>query len=52
MRIDRANLFDSNGGLPGFLLVEDGEANGSRRIHIRVEEGRGELACNQSYLPA
>jgi hypothetical protein len=38
------NLLDGNGGLPGFLFVEDRQANGARRVDVWVEERRGEFA--------
>lgn len=38
------DLLDGNGGLPAFLFVEDGQANGSGRVDVGVEERRNELA--------
>lgn len=38
------NLLDGDGGLPAFLFVENGQADGARGVDIGVEEGRDELA--------
>ena len=38
------DLFDGNGGLPGFLFVEDRQADGAGRVDVRVEERWGEFA--------
>ena len=39
------DLLDGDGGLPAFLFVENGQANGSGRVDVGVEERRNELAC-------
>ena len=39
-----ADLFDSDTWFPRFLLVQDGQTNGARWIHIRVEQRRVEFA--------
>jgi hypothetical protein len=38
------DLFKSNCGTPTLLFVQNGQADRSRRIDIRMKEGRGELA--------
>jgi len=38
------DLLDGDGGLPAFLFVEDGQADGSGRVDVGVEERRDELA--------
>jgi hypothetical protein len=38
------DLFDGDGGLPGFLFVEDRQANGAGRVDVRVEERWSEFA--------
>lgn len=38
------NLFDSDGGLPVLVLVQDAKANGARRVDVGVEERWHELA--------
>lgn len=43
------NLFDGNSGFPGFFLIEDGEANRSRRVDIGMEQRRRELAYVRSW---
>jgi hypothetical protein len=39
------DLFDGNGRTPTLFFVEDGEANGARRIDVGVEERWHEFAC-------
>jgi hypothetical protein len=38
------DLLDGDGGLPAFLFVENGQANGSGRVDVGVEERRNEFA--------
>jgi hypothetical protein len=38
------DLLDGDGGLPGFLFVEDREADGAGWVDVRVEERRREFA--------
>ena len=38
------DLLDGDGGLPSFLFVEDRQADGARRVDVRVEERWGEFA--------
>jgi len=45
-----SNLFDSDGWLPGFLLVKDGKTNGTGGVDVRVEKWRGELAWGRFEL--
>jgi hypothetical protein len=41
------NLLDGDGGLPAFLLVQDGETDGARRVDVGVKERRHKLACRE-----
>lgn len=41
----KENLFDGDGGLPAFLLVQDREADSSGRVDVWVEEWGREFAC-------
>jgi hypothetical protein len=38
------DLLDGDGGLPGFLFIEDREADGAGWVDVRVEERRREFA--------
>lgn len=38
------DLFDGDGGLPGFFFVENRQADGAGRVDVRVEERWGEFA--------
>jgi hypothetical protein len=38
------DLLDGNGGLPGLIFVEDGQADGAGRVDVGVEQGRNEFA--------
>lgn len=38
------DLLDRDGGSPGLFFVEDGQANGARRIDVGMKEGRVEFA--------
>jgi len=38
------DLLDGDGWFPTFFLVQDGKANRTRRVDVRVEEGRDEFA--------
>lgn len=40
-------LLDRDGGLPRLLLIQDREANSPRWVYIRMEERRGEFACQE-----
>lgn len=39
------DLLHGDGGLPRLILVQDGEADGARRVNVRVEQGRDKFAC-------
>ena len=39
------DLLDGDGGLPSVVLIQDGQTHRSRGVHIWVEEGRCEFAC-------
>jgi hypothetical protein len=44
-RLDtQQDLLDCDSGLPAFLFVEDGEADGAGRVDVGVEERRDEFA--------
>ena len=36
--------FDRDGGFPSLLFVQDGQADGARRVHVGVEEWGCEFA--------
>lgn len=38
------DLLDGDGGFPAFLFIENGQADGSRRVDVGVEKWRDELA--------
>ena len=38
------DLLDGDGGLPAFFFIENGQADGSGRVDVGVEERRDELA--------
>jgi hypothetical protein len=38
------DLFDGDGGLPGFLFVEDRQADSAGRVDVRMEKRWGEFA--------
>lgn len=42
------DLLDGDGGFPGFVLVENAEADGARGVDIGVEERGREFACIES----
>lgn len=42
------NLLDSDGGLPAFFFVENGQADSAGRVDVGVEERRNELAWRVS----
>ena len=46
------DLLDCDGGLPRFLLVQDAQADGARRVHVGVEEWWRELACTSASVQA
>ena len=39
-------LLDGDGGLPALLLVQQRQANGARRVDVRVKQWRFEFACD------
>ena len=40
----QGDLLDGNGGLPGLVFVEDGQADGAGRVDVRMEQRRDEFA--------
>lgn len=38
------DLLDGDGGLPGFLFVEDRQTDGAGRVDVRVKKRWGEFA--------
>ena len=48
MRHTKRYLFDRDGRLPSFLLVQDRQTDSTGRIDIRMEERRSEFACANS----
>jgi hypothetical protein len=48
VRIERAHLLDRDLRLPRLLLVKNGQADGTRRVHVGVEETVLELAWGRS----
>lgn len=41
------DLLDGDGGLPGFLFVEDRQTDGAGGVDVRVEKRRGEFAWSR-----
>jgi hypothetical protein len=48
----KRNLLDGDGGLPTFLLIQDRQTDGARRVYIGMEQRGRELACKPAALSA
>lgn len=46
------DMLDRDGGFPRLLLVQDGQADGARRVDVGVEERGNEFACMESRVLA
>lgn len=44
------DLLDGDGGLPGFLFIQDRKADGAGGVDVRVEERGCEFACHDLLI--